>query len=196
MHPVRAGSPHRRTTVRLASVVSSAIALQCVGCSLVFTSGPPPRDERPPPPQPIDCSTSRVPPLLDTACAGFQVFRSAMAATASNSDYANAPISRNADIAAGAILFGLFAVSATHGYIATADCDDAKDDRAREIRRPQNPVPGQVPAATHPAPQVVPAVPLPTVAPTSAPQPVPPLPNEPSAPAADGGADLSRQTPF
>ena len=93
MHSARACS-RRRTTVRLASLVSSAIALQCVGCSFVFTSGPPPRDERPPPPQPIDCSTSRVPPLLDTAFTGFQAFRIVTAVAASNGDYSDAPISR------------------------------------------------------------------------------------------------------
>lgn len=140
--------------------------------------------------------------MLDTAIAGYQVFRTVTAIAGRDSDYSNAPISRKADIAAGAGLFGLFAVSATYGYVTAADCDEAKGQRAREIRQlhaaPSQTAPGSHPAipVTHPAPTPTPA-PTPLGTPAYPPQSTLPPPSPgPTAPSTDGGTDLTRDAPF
>jgi hypothetical protein len=95
-----------------------------MGCSLLFTTGPEP--EAPTAAIPPDCSTSRVPPVVDTALAGYSVVRTGLAIGAADSVYVDSPISREVDIGLGIGLTSLFALSAIHGFSATGACDRAR----------------------------------------------------------------------
>jgi hypothetical protein len=108
-----------------------SLALSCEACSFVFTTGPPDDAARYPPERSMDCSTTVVPPVLDTVIATYQAVRTGVALGRSDYEYATQPISRNADIALGGSLFALFAISAGWGYYATTACSDAKEAQLR-----------------------------------------------------------------
>jgi hypothetical protein len=174
------------------AVVMFGLAFLSAGCSFVFTSGPPPVEQRPPPPQPVDCSTSVAPPAIDTVVAGLEAVRTAIALGAKNSDYSGAPIDRTTDITVGVALFGVFALSATYGYFTTARCGQLNDQRA-ELPWQSAPSPSLSPVP--PLPPVQPAPPPPTTAQPSVPAPAP-VPSAPPIVPDAGVPDLQRDAPF
>ena len=114
--------------LRSATATAFALVLACstCGCSLLFTNGPdsdttPPADKTPP-----DCSTSRIPPIADTALGTFQAVRTGLAIGASDSVYDDSPMSREVDIGLGVGLIAVYAASAVYGFHTTAACDDAE----------------------------------------------------------------------
>src|SRR5262245_18743225 len=90
------------------ALVSAASLVLSTGCSLIFVSGPPDHPETLPPSAPIDCTSSKVTPVIDTVVTGLQVVRTAVAASAHDSDYSGQPISRQADIGFGVGFAALF----------------------------------------------------------------------------------------
>lgn len=84
------------------------------------------------------CTSSNFAPGLDTAIAGWQVFRIMLAAGASEADYQGTGSSQEADVALG-ILFGALAVgSAIYGFSSTDECRKAgggPDTRPRPTGR-------------------------------------------------------------
>jgi hypothetical protein len=96
------------------------------GCSFVMIPRTPPEsrfgvDVR-------TCTTNRAAPVVDTMVAGLQVVRIAIAAGASEEDSRQAQLPREADIAIGASLLGLFAASAAVGYAHVNACKEARGE--------------------------------------------------------------------
>jgi hypothetical protein len=98
----------------------------CSGCSAVFLT--------PPPAQPagfarphVDCTTSYLLPILDSAVTAYELAGVAYVSTLDDSRFRNYPISRQADMAVGAAFAAAFAGSAIYGYVSAARC--------RRIRR-------------------------------------------------------------
>lgn len=166
--------------------VGVAACLSC-GCSFLFVTKPPANLERLPPSAPVECTTSRAAPLIDTAIAAFQVYRTATALNAKEWDYRDAPISRDADIGFGVGLTALFAVSAVYGLAMTARCDVAKEEHGRaeadvergESHRGAAPTFTDVPRPVEPAPPVAPTPAAPPPATPVAPTPTPSMPGKP-----------------
>ena len=152
-------------------------ALSCA-CSFIFVSGPPARAETHEPrvrPEPVDCTSSKAAPIIDTVIAGYQAFRTGYALQADDSDYVDVPIKREADIGIGAGLTALFTAAAVYGYVVTGKCSDAKETYARQRVPPPSPPPVAGPPSTF------------TYAPPQAPpgaMPPPPAPPPPAAPPA------------
>jgi hypothetical protein len=101
----------------------AALCAGSAGCSFIFVRGPPsqPRQTRV-----VDCTTSRVAPVLDTIFGGLEAVRTGVALAASDANYQNTSINRSADIGLGLAFTGLFVGSAVYGYIETGRCDDIK----------------------------------------------------------------------
>lgn len=194
--------------MRAVSVASCLFGILSCGCSLLFVSGPPKNAERIPPSEPLECTTSKLAPGVDTAVAAYQVFRTGYALSRTSADYAGQPINQEADIGFGLGLTALFAASAVYGYVTTGKCAQAKVDHSlrssdlekspvtfkpnRPSFRPAQPRPATAPplgsAAAQP-PQPAEAVPAGTAdtAGEIAPTPAPvgsqtPLPAEAPAP--------------
>ena len=126
------------------------------GCSFVFSSGPSSDAVRSPLSAPVDCSTSKVPPVLDTIITGFQVARTGLAASAEDKVYRDSSLSREADIGIGIGLTALFLGSAIYGYHATSMCtkvnspeqpDTAMDTTGNRLWTPKPPDRRRSPAA-------------------------------------------------
>jgi hypothetical protein len=108
----------------LAGVVVTSVA--CAGCSFLFTTKAPDHPERIPPAVPIQCTTTRAAPIVDTVIAGLEVVRTAIAVSAKDSDYTGSTLDRSTDIGLGVGFTALFAASAIYGYAVTSGCDAAK----------------------------------------------------------------------
>jgi hypothetical protein len=141
---------------RTASLLIAALcAIFSCGCSLLFVTSPPKHVEKLPPSEPVECTTNKLAPVIDTLVTGFQVYRTIYAAQASNGDYAGLPISRSTDIVLGSSLTALFLVSAAYGYKTTDQCIDAKAAHAAYRRRQTRPAePRAVPDAPPPTNEV------------------------------------------
>ena len=122
----------RRPLAALAMAL--ALTVPSAGCSFIFVTKPPAPEERP---RNVDCTTSNVAPVIDTLIAGWQVLRTVIALTASESAYANAPIGRGADVGIGIGLFSLFAASAGTGFSWTSDCREMIGDSEPATSRPR-----------------------------------------------------------
>jgi hypothetical protein len=150
------------------------VVVNAAGCSFVFVTRPPDalsRSTGSPPPSTVNCTSSVLAPVVDTAIASYQVFRTGAALKADRGDYAGAPISRNADIGFGVGLTGLFLASAVYGFINTSECSTIKQGK---VVAPPPWVPPTVPAAPPPA-APPPAAPPPAAPPSAAPLPEPQL---------------------
>lgn len=105
--------------------VALCFASSLGGCSFLFVERAPAKvapDTRP------DCTTSVAAPVVDTVVATLQGVRTVIALAASDADYSDAPISREADIAFGVGFSVLFAASAAYGFGATSTCDRVQRD--------------------------------------------------------------------
>jgi hypothetical protein len=107
-------------------VFAMVFACSTFGCSLLFTNGPDAEAAPSAAMIPPDCSTSRIPPIADTTLATFQAVRTGLAIGASDSVYADSPMSREVDIGLGIGLVAAYAGSAFYGFYNTAACDDAE----------------------------------------------------------------------
>jgi hypothetical protein len=160
------------------------LILSCSGCSFLFVRGKPANVEALPPSEPVECTTSKASPILDTVFAGLEVARTGYALSRTDSDYSGSQLTRGADIGLGVGFVALFASSAIYGYVKTGSCADAKEQHERAIQPYLLPVgappPSPPPSAASPAPSEAPAV-----APPAAPAPSSPAPSAPapSAPA-------------
>jgi len=167
------------------------LILSCSGCSFLFVRGKPANVEALPPSEPVECTTSKASPILDTVFAGLEVARTGYAVSRSDSDYHGAQLTRGADIGLGLGFVALFASSAIYGYVKTGSCADAKEQHERASQPYLVPVaPPPPPAAAPPAPSEVPASP-----PSAAPAPNAPAPNAP-APNAPAPASSVPSTAF
>jgi hypothetical protein len=106
------------------------------GCSFVLVDGPPPASASA---MQVECTTSRVAPIVDTIVAIAQVYTIGFAATASDAEYESrgVKISRGWDVVAGAAVLGLFGASAVVGYGRVNDCRRAKAEEASDIVKRQ-----------------------------------------------------------
>jgi hypothetical protein len=161
---------------------------------VLFTTAPPAADgPQPAPDQPLECSTSLAPPVVDTAITGVQIARVLFAAQAKDHDYRDFPINRATDIALGAGLLTVFAISAFYGYGTTAACSEAKDRHAEKSKRqlaPTSPLQSSSSPPDGHAPDLGPVT-------EQAPAPAATVTPVPTAPTSDGGSeDLERNTPF
>lgn len=174
---------------RLLCVVCAVLSS---GCSVLFVQSPPSDARDLPLSEEVECSTSKVAPVIDVALATTQVVGTAYAL--SRSDY-SAPISKEADVALGIGLTAAYAASAIHGFSATGECIDARAERRARRRRAPNGAPAtrvapapSTPAAVTPATSTPdPCTPAPgalppsTAAPSNTPVPEP-MPNRLMAP--------------
>jgi hypothetical protein len=134
------------------------------GCSIVFVDSP----KRDPQTRIVSCTDTYTWPAVDTGLALLQVARTLYALTRSDADYQGAAIPRDADIAIGIGLTGLFGGSAGYGYSVVGACHREYDlDREhlsvpaprRRIVRP--PAPRSLPPAAAPANPEPPTIPPP-----------------------------------
>lgn len=107
------------------------------GCSALWLtpppSGPAPSEARPH----VDCTTSYLWPIVDSALATYQLAGVAYVATLDDSRFRNYPISRRTDMALGAGFAAAFVGSAVYGYVSLARCR-----RLRNGLSPGAPLPG------------------------------------------------------
>lgn len=138
--------PHleRRTLGRpigpASALIVSLALLPGPGCSFVFVEGPPPASVNA---IQVECTTSRVLPILDTVGAITQGFALADAVVPSSalvssadSAYEQLGLKSPWDIATAAALLGTFAASAVVGYSRVSECRQAKaEESAVFVRR-------------------------------------------------------------
>jgi hypothetical protein len=110
----------------VAGVMGGLVPLVC-GCSFLFIKKPPAEPEKLRKDVAPICTSSRIAPVLDTAVAGFEIYRTAYAAGADDSAYQDFPISREDDIALGLTFMALFGASAIYGYVNTTRCSKLED---------------------------------------------------------------------
>jgi hypothetical protein len=183
-------------------LVAAFLSAQLLGgCSFALVSGPPANHRELPV---VDCTTSRVGPVLDTIWTVLQTANFALAASKSeqewNDDYnGDPPISHGAAIPVYAALAALGGAGMYYGFSRTGACRSAKLELMIRASSGQQPMPGtwpppqQAPApgpGTWPPPQQAPAPgpgtwpPPPAPAPPpAAPAPAPPAPAPPAPPA-------------
>jgi hypothetical protein len=94
------------------------------GCSFLFVQAPSPESHR----GVRACTSSNAAPVIDLLIGGFQLVRTLSALGATDAQYANAPISRDADITFGIGLLTLFTGSAIAGFNWTSQCREGGED--------------------------------------------------------------------
>jgi hypothetical protein len=145
----------RRLTAVLMAFLTST------GCSFALVSGPPANHQQLPV---IECTTSRVGPILDTVWSVLQTLN-LVAAIAQDEEswqdqfHGDAPFSRNAAIGIYSSFAALGAAGMWYGYSGVSECRAAKQELA--IRARQQPTPGQGGAEPWPPRQPGPPRPLP-----------------------------------
>jgi hypothetical protein len=118
----------------------------CSGCSATFLT-PPPAAPAPGSARPhVDCTTSYLLPILDSALTAYELAGVAYVATLDDARFRNYPISRQTDMALGVAFATAFAGSAVYGYVSAARCR-----RIRQGPEPVDYVPG---VSRRPAPRV------------------------------------------
>jgi len=122
-------------TVKLTGPVARLFPLWLIGpfllsgCSLIFTKPVPTKYESTPY---VECSTSRVPPILDTIL-GINSLGGAIY-FASRDGSSN----KNLLASSAAVWAGMWIGSAIYGYRATSACEDVQDDKG-DSRTPPEP---------------------------------------------------------
>jgi hypothetical protein len=102
----------------------SALVLGCLssGCSLIFVN-PPPSAPGPGMARPhVDCTSSYLWPIVDSALMAYQLAGVAYVATLDESRFANYPISKTQDMALGGVFAAAYAGSAIYGYVSAGRC--------------------------------------------------------------------------
>lgn len=70
----------------------------------------------------VDCTTSYVWPIVDTAFTAYQLAGVAYVSTLDESRFARYPITKQQDMAVGGVLAAAYAGSAIYGYVSAARC--------------------------------------------------------------------------
>jgi len=70
----------------------------------------------------VDCTTSYLAPIVDSAFTAYQLVGVAYVSTLDDARFARYPISRQEDMAVGGIFAAAFAASAIYGYVSAAQC--------------------------------------------------------------------------
>jgi hypothetical protein len=119
-------SLHKVTRLSLVLVLALSCS-QIAGCSFIFSSAPPPDDQRE---AYFDCA-GYAEPVIDTIWAGLNGLGALVAAGTSQADWNSKPEfgSRSVTIASGLIWLGLSGASAIYGYSNAQKCSEAKDER-------------------------------------------------------------------
>jgi hypothetical protein len=73
------------------------LALGCSSCSYIFVSGKPANVEALPPSEPVECTTSKAAPVLDTVFGALEVARTGYALSLHDSDYSGQQLTRGAE---------------------------------------------------------------------------------------------------
>jgi hypothetical protein len=97
----------------------------CSGCSLVFVTPPPAAAPGLPRPH-VDCTTSFLAPIVDSAFTAYQLAGVAYVSTLDDARFANYPITRKQDMAVGGAFAAAFAGSAVYGFVSAARCRRVK----------------------------------------------------------------------
>ncbi len=126
MRARRSGGRSAKRGLAAAILATSTLS----GCSFLFVDTVPDGAEQYPPDRPIECTSRRLVPILDVLVAGYQVVRTLVAVANDDSEYADAPISRGADIGFGIGFTALFTSSAIYGFYETGECREAKSRQA------------------------------------------------------------------
>lgn len=175
-----ATTSRRLTAALLASTLGS-------GCSWVFMTRPP--SSPPGPGQPLECTSSRTAPVLDTICAGYFVAngivwvaaRSCDSAAPGEKCYSSSAKSTGVAVSAG--LAALCGISAVSGYGYSSRCQEMQSARSVCITGTEpacaRPYPGWTPAGAAPPPTPPPALPGPAVPPAPPGSQVGPTPTAP-----------------
>lgn len=102
-----------------------ALCALCGGCSLTFVTPPPstvPGLARPH----VDCTTSYLWPVVDSALAAYELAGVAYVSTLDESRFRRYPISKQGDMAVGTAFAAAFAGSAIYGYVSASRCRRVK----------------------------------------------------------------------
>ncbi len=98
---------------------------------------PPPANSAPGFARPhVDCTTSYLAPIVDSAFTAYQLAGVAYVSTLDDSRFARYPISRQEDMAVGGIFAAAFAGSAIYGYISAAHCRRIKQGPPHDPQMP------------------------------------------------------------
>ena len=93
-----------------------------LGCSVVFVN-PPPSAPAPGTARPhVDCTTSYLWPIVDSALTAYQLAGVAYVSTLDESRFARYPITKTQDMAVGTVFAAAYAGSAIYGYVSAARC--------------------------------------------------------------------------
>lgn len=118
-----------------------AALIAAPGCSYAFVQEAPATHRRL---RHFDCTSSRLPPVLDTAGAGVFVIGAVSSAVSpdSGSDSEDTLLA----VGVGLALTAAFALSAAYGYAHTAQCDEAQQLLVQRLARETPPAPAAAPA--------------------------------------------------
>jgi hypothetical protein len=180
-HTLEGAMTKRRVGRPCVAAVAVGFALTSSGCSWAFMNRKP--DLVAAPNYPLDCTTSRAAPVLDTICAGYFVantvvlagFKTCESASPGESCYASG--TKNGGMILSAGLAALCALSASSGFRNANQCSQAKDLNAMCITgdfsacqalRPGWTPPGGATPAFHPSMQRAAPVPAAGTAPDDA----------------------------
>jgi len=97
----------------------------------------------------VDCTTSYLAPIVDSAVTAYQLAGVAYVSTLDDSRFARYPISRKEDMAVGGVFAAAFAGSAIYGFVSAARC--------RRIKRGP-PLDQDIPGVTREPPSASPSV--------------------------------------
>jgi hypothetical protein len=171
-------------------LVAAFLSAQLLGgCSFALVSGPPANHRELPV---VDCTTSRVGPVLDTIWTALETLNFALAVSKSEQEWNDSyngdpPISHGVAVPLYAALAALGGAGMYYGYTRTAACRSAKAELMIRASGGQQPGPGAWPPApgpgTWPPPQQAPAPGPGTWPPPQAPAPAAPPPAAPAPPA-------------
>jgi len=170
-------------SLRRAATFTLALTLTMpqMGCSFIFTEGPPPNHEQMPY---FDCSTSYAPPVLDSIWAGLNGFGAILALATSEAEWQRErDVDRKVAIISGLLWLGLSGASAMYGYREVGACKAATQQLMLRLGRPPGAPQSWPPPAGYPPPGYPPpGYPPPGYPPPGEPPPEPaPPPGQPPA---------------
>lgn len=92
-----------------------------LGCSVVFVNPPPAAASGLARPH-VDCTTSYLWPVVDSALTAYQLAGVAYVSTLDESRFDRYPITKTQDMAIGGVFAAAYAGSAIYGYVSAARC--------------------------------------------------------------------------
>lgn len=105
------------------------------GCSFVFVEPVPSYHRNLPPQEPVECTSARAAPMLDTIVAAVSLTAAAAAAAADDEEYEDESVNRRENVTANLLVAAVATSSAIYGYVTVKECRDAKAERAEALRR-------------------------------------------------------------